>query len=390
MMLTCVMPFYNNQDYIEEALNSLVALNYNDYEIILVDDGSEDNSTYIAEKFCNRYKNIKIIKHQTNKGVAQALKTCIKYSGGEYILFAAADDISLPQRAKKCMDVFMNHENVGIIISNAEIIDAESNLTGELYKINEDINDHNIFLEQLKRNYCLGATMAIKKDTNILLREDSLLNIDDYEISLDYILAGYDIHIINEPLIKYRVHKKSISNNKRLLYEKTVKSLKKYNSEDFKDLLLSKGFNQKDSYLSIGIFELFRLNYTKAIQYLRFALEEIVDQNLDDFEIYFYLSSAYYGMGLFNESYQYALRALSLNNEEPTVLNNIGVLLCYLNYDSKKALKYLRKGLQIQPLYLDVYSNLQILLGGNYLKKDLKFTSRLLSKSIVSRENYII
>ena len=387
------MPFYNNEKYLEEALLSVLncTLEQNQFEIIVVNDGSEDNSVNIVQSFASKYGNIKLYHHPTNLGPAKALKTCLEYCSGEYILFTAADDISFPDRAERCLEVFQKNPNVGMVISEAVIINENSELTNELYRVPEYINKSNIALDQLKRNYCLGATISIKNDFSILGKSNILEHADDYELSLEYILAGYDIEVIRAPLVKYRVHLNSVSNNKSLLYKNTVKAIKRFLSSDFEINLLKRQFSLLEVYIALGIFNMFRGHLEEGLNYLDKSASIIEHENVltetTCFELYFYLGVSCYVKTQYFESYQWFSKAAEINRDDPTLLNNLAVLHFLLNRDSELSLIYLEKSLKKQPNYIDAKNNKEAILKS---ENNLKVTERILGKSLIQRDNYII
>lgn len=90
MKISIIIPMYNSQEYIERAINSVISQNYDNYEIILIDDCSIDNTINI----CNRYlsDNIKLLKLEKNSGVSSARNTGINNASGDYIIFLDSDD----------------------------------------------------------------------------------------------------------------------------------------------------------------------------------------------------------------------------------------------------------------------------------------------------------
>ncbi len=139
-----IVPAYNVQDYIESCLNSLVNQTLSEIEIIVVDDGSNDNTGRICDVFMQKYKNIKVI-HKKNEGLGMARNTGLDVAGGEYIGFVDSDDfVSLDMakvlyqnavqydadisygnirrffETKRCRD---NHSNQIRIFSNEDIVE---------------------------------------------------------------------------------------------------------------------------------------------------------------------------------------------------------------------------------------------------------------------------
>ena len=91
MRYSVIIPVYNVEKYLERCLDSVVTQDYNDFEVIIVDDGSTDESGEICDRYAKEYDNIRVI-HQSNMGLSGARNTGIKNSGGEYILFLDSDD----------------------------------------------------------------------------------------------------------------------------------------------------------------------------------------------------------------------------------------------------------------------------------------------------------
>lgn len=91
MLLSLIIPIYNVEQYLTACINSILKQKIKDYEIILVDDGSKDNSGDICDKYANYYKNITVI-HKANGGLSEARNAGIKIAQGNYLLFIDADD----------------------------------------------------------------------------------------------------------------------------------------------------------------------------------------------------------------------------------------------------------------------------------------------------------
>lgn len=94
--ISLIVPIYNVENYLERALKSIENQNFKDFEVILVDDGSEDKSPEIAEKFCEKNSNFKLIK-QKNKGPASARNAALEIALGKYIAFMDSDDFLEPE-----------------------------------------------------------------------------------------------------------------------------------------------------------------------------------------------------------------------------------------------------------------------------------------------------
>ncbi|AJQ26092.1 glycosyltransferase [Pelosinus fermentans] len=387
-LVSIIIPFFNNEQYIKDAIDSIRFQKYKNIEIILVDDASKDSSVTIVQESMKLDKRIKLFQHIENKGCPRAVKTGIENSSGEYIFLAGADDISFNDRINKCLNVFKDNINVGIVVSNATIIDKFSNKVDEDYIISKAVNNRTIAMEQFKRNYCLGATMALKRNNEILLKAHMLEEIEDYQIAIEYLLSGYDIFVVDSFLIKYRIHDNNCSNNKSQLAKKLTSGLKRYDSTEIMNMLLLRGYSRKQALTTIAIFELFRKNQNCCYHLLIEALEEKCYEEKEDFELYFYLGVCEFIRGNLSESYKNFCSAYMLNCNEATLLNNLG-LLHYLFYKDKiKSKVLIEKSLKLIPNYLDAKKNLESIANGNF--DNIRLTERLLDKCIIKRNKYIL
>ena len=95
-LFSVIIPVYNEEEYISRCLQSLIAQTMNDYEVIIVDDGSGDHSIEICKKFQSKFRYCSIISHTKNMGASAARNSGIKYATGSYIVFLDSDDTLSP------------------------------------------------------------------------------------------------------------------------------------------------------------------------------------------------------------------------------------------------------------------------------------------------------
>ena len=122
--VTVVVPLYNTERYIAEALNSVLAQTYNDWEVIVVDDGSTDRGPEIASRFSAQDSRIQIVK-QLNRGLAGARNTGIRHAKGRYIALLDADDAWRPEKLAKHVAHLDAEPDVGVSYSGSQFIDDE-------------------------------------------------------------------------------------------------------------------------------------------------------------------------------------------------------------------------------------------------------------------------
>lgn len=103
ILVSVIVPVYNNEKYIKRCINSILAQTYNNIEVILIDDGSSDKSGLICDEFSSKDNRIKVI-HQKNQGVSVARNVGIVTSRGEYLVFVDSDDYISKDLVEKCVD----------------------------------------------------------------------------------------------------------------------------------------------------------------------------------------------------------------------------------------------------------------------------------------------
>jgi glycosyltransferase involved in cell wall biosynthesis len=119
--VSVVIPIYNMELYLEETILSVLASSYADYEVLLIDDGSSDNSVSIAKRFANQYEHISFYE-QPNQGVSAARNNAIKWSKGSYILPVDADNLIGKEYILAAVNVLETHPNVKVVTCEAEFI----------------------------------------------------------------------------------------------------------------------------------------------------------------------------------------------------------------------------------------------------------------------------
>jgi len=122
-MITIITTSYNYAEYISQTIESVLAQTFSDWELIIVDDASTDNSVEIIKKYCDD-KRIKLICHDKNKGLKESVKTALKYAKGEWVTLVESDDTITPNALEKRMqtkaDIVFNGVN---LIGDAEWVE---------------------------------------------------------------------------------------------------------------------------------------------------------------------------------------------------------------------------------------------------------------------------
>ena len=206
------MGIYNCAPTLQEALDSLYAQTYQDFEIILCDDGSKDNTYQIAYEYQQKHPNIVLLKNHHNMGLNQTLNNCLAFAKGEYIARMDGDDVCDSTRFEKQVKFLEEHPELALVSCPMSMFDKNGKW-GETHCIpfptKEDV---------LERNPCFAhAAVLMRAD---VYREvggytisDYLLRVEDCHLWLKVYAAGYKGGNLQEPL--YGMRDDCASTNRR-------------------------------------------------------------------------------------------------------------------------------------------------------------------------------
>lgn len=206
--VSIITPVYNAEKYIGSAIDSILAQTYNDWEIVLVDDCSTDNSSAIIASYGNSER-IKYHKRDINEGAAVARNTALKLATGRYVAFLDSDDIWKPLKLEKQL-AFMKDKDAAISCTALECIDENGASLNSIRNVNYKIS-YNFLLHNT-----MIATSTVIVDRN--KTGDFLMPLrrggQDYATWLKLMKTGNICYGLNEVLSEYRVLKNSLSSNK--------------------------------------------------------------------------------------------------------------------------------------------------------------------------------
>lgn len=167
------MPVYNGEKYLAEAIESILAQTFTDFEFIIVDDGSQDGSAAIIRAYAQRDERIRLIQHERNRGQPSARNSGIAATTGEFIAAMDCDDISLPQRFEKQVDFLHSHPDIGVVGTNLQT--ASADLTERKSDAYPQQHAFIVLESALGRTTVGGAT--------IMARRNALLSVGGYDCS---------------------------------------------------------------------------------------------------------------------------------------------------------------------------------------------------------------
>ncbi|VVB97193.1 Glycosyltransferase AglE [uncultured archaeon] len=222
------MPVYNAGEYLGEAIESILDQSFTNYEFIIVDDCSTDNSKEIAEEYSKKDKRIIVLGNEKNLGIAETRTKGTKYAKGKYIAVSDADDISIRTRFKEQHDYLERHRDCGVVGGFIELFDSD---TGKVTGVRKYFEDD----ERLRKRLFLYCPVAQPVS---MIRRDVFYNVGYYDPryppaeDLDMwfrIGTRYRFANIQKVLLRYRVHKNSATISKiRKMEANTLEIRKKY------------------------------------------------------------------------------------------------------------------------------------------------------------------
>ncbi|WP_299228829.1 glycosyltransferase family 2 protein [uncultured Psychroserpens sp.] len=226
--LTVIMPVYNGENYLEEAVDSILNQTFTDFILLVLNDNSTDNTKSILDTYSEKDKRLKVIHKTQNEGPANLRNEGISLANTPYIALMDADDIALPTRFEKQLDVLKNNTNIGVCGTWFTIFGDKKEKTIK----------HAITHEALKvqfLNSCgIGNPTVMFKASAVedLKFEHQYVPAEDYGFWSEAIKTT-EFYNIPEALLRYRWHPNNISQTKEENLRKAEVSIKKKQLESF-------------------------------------------------------------------------------------------------------------------------------------------------------------
>jgi glycosyltransferase EpsE len=200
--ISVIMAVYNCASTLQQALDSLYCQSYQNFKIILCDDGSTDDTLVIAEQNVANHKNVVLIKNETNKGLNFSLNHCLEYADTKYCARMDGDDISLPTRLEKEIVFLESNPEYAVVSTPMIYFDNDGDFRigvgcGEISKMN--------FLHgtPICHAPCMFRTDAVKRVGGYADGEE-YKRVEDYHLWFKLFSSGYKLFELDECLYKMR------------------------------------------------------------------------------------------------------------------------------------------------------------------------------------------
>ena len=200
--VSVLMGIYNCAPYLSEALDSLYAQTFQDFTVILCEDGSTDDTFAVAESYANRYDNIILLRNGKNMGLNYTLNRCLELADTEYCARMDGDDISLPTRFEKEVAFLDEHPEFAVVSSPMIHFDEQGDFRRGKGQ-GEILARHFLHGSPVCHAPCMFRREAILSVGGYSVGE-KLLRVEDYHLWFKLFAAGYRLYMIDECLYKMR------------------------------------------------------------------------------------------------------------------------------------------------------------------------------------------
>jgi len=272
--VSVVMSVFNAQNYLADAIESILNQTYKDFEFIIINDGSTDKSLKIIEDYAKKDDRIIFISRE-NRGLIESLNEGIRISKGKYIARMDADDISLSQRFEKQIGFMENNPDVGILGSS--VITFGKDLKERVWRL-ETRND--VLKAELLFSSCFAhPTVLIRKN---LIEEYDLYYSHDFIHAEDFELwtrsAEYcKFANLKEPLLKYRILSNSVSRKADIDEEQRYEVIKNIFDKNLEKLGIKNSENENRLHFNLSVNH--RIKNIKNKEMLYKYLKKILNHN---------------------------------------------------------------------------------------------------------------
>ncbi|MFG6106325.1 glycosyltransferase [Leptothoe sp. EHU-05/26/07-4] len=229
--ISVVIPAYNAARFLPEVIQSVLDQTYQDWELLVIDDGSTDNTATLVNKYCQLDSRIRLITTE-NGGVSAARNLGVELATTELIAFLDSDDLWLPDKLSVHVDYMNTHPEIGVSFARVELIDPDGKSTGKLTaNISKDLQSYTFFY-----------TNPTVTTSNVVIRKCIFQSLGGFDKSIKYsedidllfriaFQSHWTIEGIDKVLIQYRLHSSGLSSDIMKMKEGWIQLMDKARKE---------------------------------------------------------------------------------------------------------------------------------------------------------------
>lgn len=215
-LVSIITPSYNSKRFIEDTVKSVQNQTYTNWEMIIVDDCSNDGTREMLTRLADLDERIKVFFMNENSGAAIARNKALKEAKGKFIAFLDSDDMWHKTKLEKQL-AFMRNKDIAFSFTEYELMDEEGVLLNKKVEIPDSIDYHGLL-----KNTIIGClTVMINREKTGYFEMPNIRTRQDFALWLSILKKGFTAYGLKETLSKYRVVKGSISSNKINAAKKT-------------------------------------------------------------------------------------------------------------------------------------------------------------------------
>jgi glycosyltransferase involved in cell wall biosynthesis len=218
-LISVLIPTYNVEEYITEAINSILNQTYERLEVVIVDDGSTDRTYEILESIALKDNRIQLYRNKENQRIVNTLNTAIKYSKGDYIARMDGDDISDPKRLEQQLLFLLKNKDVALVASNVVVIDEQ----GNTIQYARYLADFASIKEATKYFSPVNHFWLAKREVYEKVGPYRIPTVEDYDFILRAIDHGFIVSNVQEFLYQQRMRKGNTATAAGLIQRKSLK-----------------------------------------------------------------------------------------------------------------------------------------------------------------------
>lgn len=226
-LVSIIMPAYNSQDFISESISSIINQSYMNWELIIADDCSTDNTVEIIKNYMDADKRIKLFSLEKNSGAAVARNTAIKEARGKYLAFLDSDDLWDSEKLTVQIN-FMKKNNYSFTCTSYSKVDEDGNTVGKTV-VPGLVNNYYDVLKNSPGN----STVVYNCSVLGKFYSPNIKRRNDFVMWLQVIKKAENLYGIQEPYTYYRIRENSLSRNKMKLLKYQWKVYREYENLSF-------------------------------------------------------------------------------------------------------------------------------------------------------------
>lgn len=270
-LVSVIIPTHNRADLIVETIKSIQDQSFKNIEIIVVDNGSTDNTCEVIKSV--NYSNIKYFKMENSGGPAGPRNLGIREAKGDYIAFLDSDDLWLPDKLAKQVEILDNFSDIGLVYCNASYFGTDYYGNSTIVKKGYS---GDVFEKLIEKNFVPTLSVICRREVfkivGLFDESKRIRAVEDYELWMR-ISKNFKFHYINQVLCKYRLHSQNLlgddkfySSYKSFLAFSSVCNKIKLNKKQFSIGLSANYFYIAMAYLNLNNVELFKLFLKKSMK----------------------------------------------------------------------------------------------------------------------------